>query len=90
MKSLLFQAGQTPFDEPPACGIDPCRTEVPVTIRKDGRLYRFVMRDKVVPEDPYLVMVKASAFAISEGEPYNGKPPGRDIRDFLIKDAVVI
>jgi hypothetical protein len=89
MKSLLFQ-GVTPFEEPPKCAVVPCRSEVPITIRKDGRLYRFMLRDKVVPEDPYLVLVKAIAFAISENEPFSGQVPDRSVRDFLIKDTVVI
>lgn len=89
MRSLLFQ-GVTPFEEPPACAAVPCRTEVPVNIRKNGRLYKLILRDKVVPEDPYLVMLKAQAFAISQGEPYVGRPPDRSVRDFLIKDTVVI
>jgi len=89
MKSLLFQ-GVTPFTEPPGCAAIPCRTEVPITLNKNGRHYAFVLRDKVVPEDPMLVMVKAAAFAISEREPYSGKPPDRAVRDFLIKDTVVI
>lgn len=90
MKSLLFQPGATPFTEPPDCAAIPCRTEVPITIRKFGRLYNFVLRDKVVPEDPFLVMVKAAAFAISQGEPYVGKEPDRALKDFLIKDTVII
>lgn len=89
MKSLLFQ-GVTPFIEPPECGSKPCRTEVPITLRKNGRLYQFILRDKVVPEDPYLVLVKAAAFARSQGEPYAGKPPDRGVRDFLIKESVII
>lgn len=90
MKSLLYQPGTTPFIEPPECGALPCRSEVPITIRKFGRLYRFVLRDKVVPEDPFLVMVKATAFAIQTGEPNVGKAPDRAIKDFLIKDTVII
>lgn len=89
MKSLLFQ-GVTPFVEPPECGVAPCRTEVPITIRKNGRMYTFVLRDKVMPEDPYLVLVKATAFAISQGESYNGRSPDRGVRDFLIKNLVII
>lgn len=87
MKSRLFSS-DSPFVEPPSCG--PCRTEVKVTLRKDGRLYHLVLRDKVVVEDPYLVMVKATAFAMAQGEPYRGLPPPRSIRDFLIKSSVVI
>jgi len=89
MKSLLHQ-GVSPFEVPPECGSIPCRSEVPITIRKNGRLYQFVLRDKVVPEDPYLVMVKAIAFSIAQGEPYAGKAPDRGVRDFLIKDSVII
>lgn len=88
MKSLLFKQGATPFVEPPECG--PCRLEVIVVVRKDGRLYRTVIRDKVVVEDPMLVMVKAEAFAIAQGEPFVGRPPPRAVRDFLIKSSVVI
>jgi len=89
MRSLLYQ-GVTPFTEPPACGALPCRTEVPFTFRKGDRLYQFVMRDKVIPEDPFLVMVKAIAFSITTGEFYKGMPPERSVRDWLIKNSVVI
>lgn len=90
MRSLLFQSGTTPFTEPAGCGAIPCRNEVPISIRKDGRLYHFVLRDKVVPEDPYLVLVRAVAFAVQENEPYSGRAPERSIRDFLVKNNVVI
>lgn len=90
MKSLIYQPGATVFTEPPECAALPCRTEVPITVRKFGRLYHFVLRDKVVPEDPYLILVRAAAFAIAEGEPYAGKSPDRAIKDFLIKDSLVI
>lgn len=87
MKSLLF-SDSSPFTEPVECA--PCRTEVTLTFRKHGRLYRFKLRDKIVVEDPYLVLVKAAAFAIAQGEPYVGQPPSRAIRDFLIKSSIVI
>ena len=90
MKSLLFQSGASPFSEPSGCGALPCRTEVPITIRRDGRLYKFVLRDRIVPEDGYLTMVKAVAFAIQQNEPYAGQPPTRSVRDFLVKSSVVI
>jgi len=87
-KSLLFD-NVLPYSVPPGCG--PCdRTEVPITMRKFGRLYHFVLRDKIAVEDPYLVLVKAAAFAISQGEQYSGLPPKRAVRDFLIKSNVVI
>ena len=89
MKSLLFQS-DGPFEQPSACALQPCRTEVSINLRKAGRIYRFVLRDKIVPEDPDLVMVKAAAFAIQTGEAYNGTPPNRGLKDFLIKSSVII
>jgi len=87
MKSLLFR-DTTPFIEDEACG--PGRTEILISIRKDGRLYKFILRDKVSIEDPYVVLVKARAFAIRTNEPFGGQPPSRSVRDFLIKSSVVI
>jgi hypothetical protein len=86
-RSLLFSES-SPLVQPPQCG--PCRQEVTIKIRKDGREYIMKLRDKIVVDDPYLVMVKAVAFAIREGEPYSGRAPSRGVRDFLIKSAVVI
>jgi len=88
MKSLLFKEGASPFTQPVECG--PCRIERVVVARKNGRLYRVVIRDKIVVEDPMLVMVKAEAFAIAQGEPFVGRPPPRSVRDFIIKSSVVI
>lgn len=90
MKSLLFQAGETPFIEPENCGAIPCRNEVPINIRKDGRLYKFILRDRVVPEDAYVPLVKAIAFAIQQNEPYAGTSPSRSVKDFLVRNNVVI
>lgn len=90
MKSLLFQEGQTPLIEPSGCGAAPCRTEVPVTINKNGRLYEFTLRDRVVPEDAMLPLVKAIGFAIQQQEPYAGTATSRSIKDFLVKNNVVI
>lgn len=86
-KSLLF-TGDLPFSVPAGCA--PGRQEVPVTIRKFGRLYKFILRDKITVEDPYAILVKAAAFAVQEGEPYAGRTPERSVRDFLIKSSVVI
>lgn len=91
MKSFLFRDDLDqffPFNEPPECV--PCRQELQITLRSNGRIYKFTARDKIVIEDPFLVLVKAGAFAIREGEPYNGKTMPRSIRDFLIKSSVVI
>lgn len=73
---------------PPGCTL--CdRTEVPVSLRKDGRIYRFLLRDKLVAEDILIMMMKAAAFAIGQGEPYSAVPPARSVKDFLIKDTVM-
>jgi hypothetical protein len=87
VKSLLF-TGDLPFGVPPGCS--PCRTEVSIVIRKFGRLYTFKLRDKTSVEDPYLVLVKAEAFAIQQGEPYAGSAPDRSLRDVLVKSNVQI
>lgn len=78
----------TTFSVPAAC--EPCRVEAPFSVLIDGKLYRFVMRDKLLPEDPYLVAFKAAAYSLAQTEPYRGVPPARDVRDFLIKSTVTI
>jgi hypothetical protein len=52
-------------------------------------LYRFTVRDKLAVEDPYIVLMKAVAFAIKHSTPYPGAMPPRKVRDFLIKTSVV-
>lgn len=89
MKSLIYQ-GVSPFSDSAACKLQPCRQEVVINLRKDGRIYRLIARDKLTPEDPYLVLVKAAAFAIQTGEAYNGTTPTRAVKDFLIKSSNVV
>lgn len=89
MKSLLAQ-GLTPFTPPKSCDLANPRTEVTFNYKKDGRVYRFIARDKVIPEDPYFVLVKAAAFAVMQAEPYNGRTPSRTLKDFLVKSNLVI
>lgn len=87
MKSLLF-TDTLPFGE--VIGCDAGRQETEVALKQNGRIYRFVVRDKITVEDPYLIMVKAEAFALQQAEVYNAKPTPRDVKDFLIKSNVVI
>lgn len=89
MKSLLYQGGLS-VPVPSSCTALPCRSESTFTLRKGGRLYRFTLRDKIVPEDPMFMLVKAAAYARKTNTPYVGTPPKRSVRDFLIKDSVVI
>lgn len=85
-KSLLF-TNTLPFSTPVGC--NPCRQEATITLRKSGRLYTYVLHDQIVVEDPYLMLVKAEAFAIKAGEQYNGTVPPRSVRDYLIKSNVI-
>lgn len=59
-------------------------------MRKDGRVYTMTMRDKTVVEDPYLVMVKAAAFALRADEPNMAKGVPRAVRDVYLKNSVTI
>jgi hypothetical protein len=86
MKSLLYQPGQI-LKSPPTC--KPCRDEVVTSFQRDGRTYTLTMRNKVVVEDPYIVLIKAAAFAISQQEPFSGRIVPREIRDTLIKTNTV-
>lgn len=89
MKSLLYQEG-SPFSASADCTTLPCRLEIPISIRKYGRIYNFVLRDRIIPEDPYLILSKATGFALRTGEIYNGTPPKRTVKDFLIKSSVIV
>jgi hypothetical protein len=87
MISVLYQPNP-PFDQPVECG--PGRTENRKRFFKNGRVYTMVWRDKITIEDPYLVLVKSSAYAIRMSEPYGGNPPKRSFKDYLIKTNLVI
>lgn len=87
MKSLLYQP-DSPFQQPAAC--EPCRTETVKRVIKNGKIYTMTWRDKITIEDPYMVMVKAVAYAIQMDEPYAARTPRRDYRDFLIRSSLVI
>jgi hypothetical protein len=86
-KSLLCNPDQ-PLHQPAVCA--PGRQEVVQRFRKNGRIYNLVMRDKVVIEDPYIMLVKAAAFAIQNNEPYMGRLVPRSVRDFFIKQEIVV
>lgn len=90
---ILTQAMQTqlpysPFTPPPGCG--PGRMESTVRMQKAGKMYNFVFRDKIVPEDWYLTAYKAAAFSIARTEEYRGVPTDRTVRDFLIKSNLIV
>ena len=85
MKSILFQP-TTPFPGTYPC--PPGRNEQPFKLYQNGYTYSFVVRDKVVPEDLMLVLMKAYAFSIKYAVPYPGGEPPRVVRDYLIKNSV--
>ena len=85
MKSLLFQ-DETNLIEPSGCGAEPCREEVEVSIRKNGRLYNFVLRDKVVPEDAYL-LARYRGFPAVQALRRNSNKP---LHQILVKNNVII
>lgn len=77
-----------PFEVPLECGVT--RTETTKRYVKNGKIYTMTLRDKIAVEDPYLVMVRASAYAIRTGEPYGARTPRRDYRDVLVRSNLVI
>lgn len=87
MRTLLRRTPPVvPYAEPVGAG--PGRTERKIVISKYGKLYTITLRDKIVPEDPLLMMIKAEAYAIQNNESNGTKPPDRTVRDFLIKSSV--
>jgi hypothetical protein len=86
MHSLLFRS-DSPVQLEDSCDK---RTEIIKRYIKNGSIYTTVLRDKITIEDPYLVLVKSSIYAIANDEPYGGKVPRRDYRDYLIKNSVFI
>ena len=85
---MQTQLPTSPFVQPPGCG--PGRMETPFRMKSGGKMYNFVFRDKIVPEDWYLIALKAAAFSIARSEQYRGVPPSRTVRDFLVKNNVII
>lgn len=53
-----------------------------------GRLVSVILRDTVVPEDPYINMARAKALSLRTGEPYDANRVERPIKDYLIKTNI--
>jgi hypothetical protein len=72
------------------------RNEKVITSMVDGNKVTITIRDKIVSWDPYLNLIRASAYPwiVSQngkGKPYFPVPPvSRRIKDALIKTAVQI
>lgn len=72
------------------------RKEKIITTTVNGSKIKVILRDKIVSWDPYLNLVRASAYPFivamnGEGKPYFPVPPvSRKIKDALIKVTVQI
>lgn len=87
-RTLNTQLFSGPLEEPPGCG--PGRQESELRMYANGKMYNFVFRDKIIPDDVYIVLLKATAFSIARTEEYRGVPPSRAVRDYLIKSNISI
>lgn len=56
----------------------------------NGRIIRVILRNSIVPEDPYLNRVRAKLLAVRTGEPYKANVVSRAIKDHLIKTNISI
>ena len=56
----------------------------------NGRIITVIVRDSVVPEDPYLVLAKAKAVSLKTGEAFKANQTPRRIKDALIKVNITI
>jgi hypothetical protein len=67
------------------------RTEVSRTYSlNNGRLITVILRDTIVPEDPYINMARARCLALRTGEPFDSDRTSRVIKDQLIKTNVTL
>ena len=53
-----------------------------------GRMMSVILRDTLVPVDPYINMARATAFSIRTGEPYDSDRIDHKIKDYLIKTNI--
>lgn len=53
-----------------------------------GRMVSVILRDTLVPVDPYINMARATAMSIRTGEMYDSDRVDRTIKDYLIKTNV--
>lgn len=55
-----------------------------------GRLVRVILRNSLVPEDPYLSLARAQALSIRTGEAFDANRVTRAVKDHLIKTNISI
>jgi len=56
----------------------------------NGRLVRVILRNSLVPEDPFLVLAREKALTVRTGETFSASPTTRTIKDSLIKTNITI
>lgn len=61
------------------------RTERTTALTVGKYSVEVIVRDSIVPEDPYLNMVRAAAFQLVEKGAFPVPPVTRNVKDFLIK-----
>lgn len=66
------------------------RKEVTVNTIVGGQQVTMIMRDAIVPYDPYLVLVRAAAYQRMKGGPFPVPRTPRSIKDFLIRTNIAI
>lgn len=86
--------GRVTYPEVSAQDTGDGRREKSIVTTVGGRRVTIIIRDTIVPEDPYLNLVRASAYTFQARSGSNSRfpvpPVGRDIKDFLIRTNVVI
>lgn len=56
----------------------------------NGRIVTVILRDSIVPEDPYLNLARAKMLSVRTGEAFNANRVTKQIKDYLIKTNVAI
>jgi len=56
----------------------------------NGRIVTVILRDSIVPEDPYLNLARAKALSVRTGEAFNANRVPKNIKDYLVKTNVSI
>lgn len=78
--------------KPPAgTNKNPCRPEARLRFpMADGRIVTVLVRNSVVPCDPYLKLVRAALQSIRRGDEFNAELTDRSVKDPLIKQNIQI
>ena len=56
----------------------------------NGKVVTVILRNSVVPEDPYLNLARAKALSVRTGEAFDSNRIPRRIKDALIKTNITI